>query len=587
MGTVKAWVAGKYAEPMGPMHDSLRVAYVVFSFCAAFLLGGIKAMVVGPVAAALMILGNVGVILVLFPAHVWWTIYSLIKTDRINAGLKLAVAIALPVLFGLWLGLGIFGSALVALGYGFFTPWISTFEAFRQESEAKKFVHGIVDGTWGTIKGSCTVVRDFADMCFHSYPVYLKELRECAQDREPLSIRLLDVPSCILVGLLGLIVDIPLYTVIALIKSPYMLFKGWQRLLHDLISREGPFLEPVCVPIAGLAILFWPLVVVGSVLLAVVSSIFVGLYGAVIVYQEKSFRRGASYVVTMVAEFDEYTNDWLYLREGTVLPKPSYRKRKLSDSAEFSVRPNVSVRGGEHPSSSSEAPAMLVPTLVPARSVREAIQEVKMVQIWENVMKSCEQRGRDLLNLNVITSVDLTEWLRTKDGGNETINLGLPSYDMLCTVLQSIKAGSAGLLLGNGVEVDQQNRPQDLLLDWFFHPVLVLKDQIQVLKMTEQEVRFLEKSTLFVGGSSAAATADAWDNGAETPRDPVRTAQIQAISRRWMVGIVRSMSKFPTYRRRYRHVVKLLVAYAVEREGSFGSSASGPSVSFEITRLEV
>ena len=44
MGTVKAWVAGKYAEPMGPMHDSLRVAYVVFSFCAAFLLGGIKGM---------------------------------------------------------------------------------------------------------------------------------------------------------------------------------------------------------------------------------------------------------------------------------------------------------------------------------------------------------------------------------------------------------------------------------------------------------------------------------------------------------------------------------------------------------------
>jgi hypothetical protein len=54
------------------------------------------------------------------------------------------VLFTLPVLFGLWLGLGIFGSALVALGYGFFTPWISTFEAFRQESEAKKFVHGIV-----------------------------------------------------------------------------------------------------------------------------------------------------------------------------------------------------------------------------------------------------------------------------------------------------------------------------------------------------------------------------------------------------------------------------------------------------------
>lgn len=70
--------------------------------------------------------------------------HCLSRTDRINAGLKLAVLLAVPVLFGLWLGLGIFGSALVALGYGFFTPWIATFEAFRQESEAKKFVHGIV-----------------------------------------------------------------------------------------------------------------------------------------------------------------------------------------------------------------------------------------------------------------------------------------------------------------------------------------------------------------------------------------------------------------------------------------------------------
>ena len=61
--------------------------------------------------------------------------------------------------------------------------------------------------------------------------------------------------------------------------------------------------------------------------------------------------------------------------------RPSYRKRKSSDSAEFSVRPNVSVKGVDYPSTSSEAPAMLVPTLVPARSVREAIQEVKMVQV--------------------------------------------------------------------------------------------------------------------------------------------------------------------------------------------------------------
>lgn len=93
------------------------------------------------------------------------------------------------------------------------------------------------------------------------------------------------MPACIIVGLMGLIVEIPLYTAIAIVKSPYMLFKGWHRLLHDLISREGPFLETACIPIAGLAIIMWPLIVLGSILLAIFTSFFIGLYGSVVVYQ--------------------------------------------------------------------------------------------------------------------------------------------------------------------------------------------------------------------------------------------------------------------------------------------------------------
>ncbi|OAY66002.1 putative membrane protein, partial [Ananas comosus] len=538
-------------------------------------------LLVGPVAAALLIIGNVGVILGLLPWHVAWTVYSLIKTNYINSALKFAFLFVLPVLFALWLALSIFGSILVGVGYGFFAPWVSTFEAFRQDSETKKFLHGVVDGTWGTIKGSCTVVRDFADICYHSYPLYLKELRESSHNHQPHSIRLVDVPACILVALMGLIVDIPLYTVIALIKSPYMLFKGWQRLLHDLISREGPFLETACVPIAGLAILLWPLVVVGSVVLAIVSSIFIGLYGSVVVFQERSFQRGVAYVVAMVSAFDEYTNDWLYLKEGSILPKPQYRKRKASNTTEFSVGASIS-KGIRPTPSSSAAPAMLVPNLAPSRSVREAIQEVKMVQIWEDIMKSCEIRGKELVDASVITPFGLYEWLRTKGCAQETVSLGLPSYALLHTILYSIKTGSGGLMLSGGTEVTHHNRPQDRLLDWFFHPVIVLKEQIQAIKLREEEVRFLEKSVLFSGN---IADGNSWDNGSAVPHDPLRAAQIQAISRR-LVGMTRSISKFPTYRRRYRQVVKLLITYSLERDGSCASRSNRSISSIEIVPCE-
>lgn len=97
--------------------------------------------------------------------------------------------------------------------------------------------------------------------------------------------RLLYLPGAVLAGVIGFMVDMPLISFIAMCKSPYMLFKGWHRLFHDLIGREGPFLETICVPFAGLAILVWPLAVVGAVLGSMVASIFYGAYAGVVVYQ--------------------------------------------------------------------------------------------------------------------------------------------------------------------------------------------------------------------------------------------------------------------------------------------------------------
>lgn len=100
-----------------------------------------------------------------------------------------------------------------------------------------------------------------------------------------LSFRLCNIPGALFVGTIGAAVDVPIISFIALCKSPYMLFKGWNRLIQDLIGREGPFLETACVPFAGLAILLWPLAVAGAVLASILSSLPLGAYGAVVAYQ--------------------------------------------------------------------------------------------------------------------------------------------------------------------------------------------------------------------------------------------------------------------------------------------------------------
>ncbi|XP_021897634.1 uncharacterized membrane protein At3g27390 isoform X1 [Carica papaya] len=556
------------------LEDWWKSVYVLFAFCSAFFLGALKGFLVGPIACLILIAGNVGIILGLLPAHIGWTIYAVVKTNRYDIPLKVAILFALPALFGIWLGLSIAGNVLVGIGYGFFTPWISTFEAFRHDNESKKIFHCVVDGTWGTIKGSCTVVTDFADICYHSYPAFLKEFRESPQSNEVQTLRLILVPGCIIAGVMGLVVDIPLFTAIAIVKSPYMLLKGWFRLLHDLVSREGPFLETACIPIAGLTILMWPIIVVGSILISIFSSFFIGLYGSVVVYQERSFRRGLAYVIAMVAEFDEYTNDWLYLREGTIFPRPRYRKVKeesLSSGGNNGA-------GGKFSYASPEAPGMFIPNLAHSVSVREAIHEVKMVQIWEHMIRSCEMRGKELLNSGAITPSELHEYLKAKNSSEgATISVGLPCYSLLHTLLNSIKAGSNGLLLIDGVEVNYWNRPKDKLLDWFFNPIMVLKEQIRVLKLEESEIKYLEKVVLF---GSNTRRMNAWDNGSLLPEDALIGAQIQGISRR-MIGMVRGVSKLPTYRRRFRRVVKDLILYSQENDGCHGRSSPSSVASSE------
>lgn len=141
-----------------------------------------------------------------------------------------------------------------------------------------------------------------------------------------------------------------------------------------------------------------------------------------------------------------------------------------------------------------------------------------------------EMEGKELLDQGVITPADLYESLKGRHGNESSvINVGLPSYALLHTLLRSIKAGAHGMLLLDGSEVTHLNRPQDKFLDWFFNPIMVLKDQIRVIKLGESEVRYLEKVVLF---GNHEQRMEAWDNGGNLPQENLRAAQIQGISRR-------------------------------------------------------
>ncbi|KAK6913037.1 hypothetical protein RJ641_022638 [Dillenia turbinata] len=455
-------------------------------FVGLLLLGIIKGIIFCPLTCLIMTFGISAIILGLWPLHFFWTYYSILRAKILGPVLKLVLCICISVVLVLWPIIGIVSTILGGAAYGFYAPLFATFKAIGAgERRTEELIHCVCDGTWSTVKWSFTFIRDFKDVCYYSYLSVIDELghKESA-DGKYYEIRLLYLPGAIVAGVLGFLVDFPVISVVAFYKSPYMLLKGWHRLFHDLIGREGPFLETICVPFAGLAILLWPLAVAGAVLGSMVSSIFLGAYAAVVVYQESSFWYGLCYIFASLAIYDEYSNDVLDMREGSCFPRPRFRtkaavSRTSSRCASFS-RPN-SFRASD------------------SGSIRGPILELKPLELLDSLFKECQHLGEEFVAEGLITLKDIEDSM-TVSGGSRVISVGLPAHGILQTLLHSVKANSTGILLSDNVtEITSSNRPKDKVVEWFYNPLLIIKEQIKAVNLSEAEEDYLRKVVLLSG----------------------------------------------------------------------------------------
>ncbi|KAI5604630.1 hypothetical protein POPTR_001G338900v4 [Populus trichocarpa] len=515
-------------------------------FFGLLVLGTVKGVVFCPLVCLIMTIGNSAIILGLWPLHIVKTYYSILRTKHIGPVLKIVLCICLPATLILWLVLGIVGSIIGGALYGLLSPIFATFDAVG-ERKTNMLYHCFYDGTWDTVKGSFTVVRDFGDVCYHSYFSLLDDLRQGAPDVKYYEIRLLPLPGAIIAASLGIVFDFPLVSLIAICKSPYMLFKGWHRLFHDLIGREGPFLETICVPFAGLAILLWPLAVVGAVLGSMVSSIFLGAYAGVVVYQE-SFWFGLCYIVASLAIYDEYSNDILDMPEGSCFPRPKYQKdpkltkttsRAASFSGSTSVRNPLS-RGG---------------------SFNHPMVDLKPLELLDRIFKECQHHGEIFVSEGLITQQDIDD---AKSGkGSRVISIGLPAYCILQALLRSVKANSVGILLSDNVtEITSTNRPKDTFYEWFLNPFLIIKDQIKAENLSEEEEGYLGRLVLLNGDPTKLKSL----NSGPPPESERKRAELDALARR-LQGITKSVSRYPTSRRNFDHLVKNLSENLAKKNG--------------------
>lgn len=506
-------------------------------------LGFIKGIIFAPIICLILTIGNSAIAIGLWPAHVVWSYFSTLSAERLGPVMKLVVCILITPVLAIWPVAVVVGSLLGGLAYGFLGPMFGTFKAV-EEGKTDQFIHCITDGTRDTVQWGFTFVRDFRDVCLYSYFSTMDDFRKQVPPEGILEIRVVYVVMSIFLGILGVVVDFPVITVIAVLKSPFMLFKGLHRLFHDCVGREGPFLETICVPFAGLAILLWPLAVAGAIIASMLSGIAIGLYAAVIVYQESSFYLGLCYIVAALSIYDEYSNDILDMPEGSCFPKPEYRRNpRLSSSSSFS-------RAGSLKKLPSRSGSVRVPMI-----------ELKPLEVLDSFFQECRRQGEILVLEGSITVKEI----------EDPQCVILPAYCIYLGLLRSAKANSPGLIMSeNGTELTSANRPKDTFYDWFTNPVIVLKDQIKAKNLTESEEVYLGKLILSGGDAEKLTKLKI----GQPPESELRRAELDALARR-LHGITKSISRYPTYRRRFENIMK---AISQELEKRDSGSYRGPDV---------
>ncbi|PSR88012.1 hypothetical protein CEY00_Acc31042 [Actinidia chinensis var. chinensis] len=530
----------------GPKSVFGYICYFIFFIPVFFLLCGVglyKGVLMTPIVFIIIGFGDGLIIAVLFPVHLFWSLFCILRTKKFGPYMKCLLLLILPIPIVLWTIAGLIGSSITGLLVGFGWPFMETFRVISKEGVpiCMRVKRCFTEGLRSSLRGACTIVRDFKDFSFHSFFSVTDELMK-AKGEEPIELKVLQIPGCFLAAFFGILVDVPVISVITLYKAPILLFKGWYRLVQDLIGREGPFLETMCVPFAGLWILLWPFAVVLAIIVGILSSFGYGCYAAVVAYQESSTWRGLLYVVASAALFDEYTNDLLYLREGSCFPRPRYREHVGSSSS----LPRVNSLHEQHEGLHGEEPLIGPPSV--------KTKTLQAVVIWDGFIKGCGDIGKELLRVGAIGIADLDAW---KESRNKIVNIGIPAYAFLECFLYSIKSGSPGFLLRDNVEITHVNRPEGRIFDWLYEPMSIMKEQIRRLNLEASEELYFYKYCLYSGDASRI---ESWQNGGVPPQDEIKRAQLEGIARR-LQGFCLTLSRMPTSRRRFFEVVK-----AIEQE---------------------
>jgi hypothetical protein len=440
----------------------------------------------------------------LLPHDIFYSFYTLAVTNRIGPNLKVAAMLLLPLPLCAWPLFVLVGTVAGWLVYGLFGQILEDRCSLEQAG--------------AMLGNTSTFIVDFYDFNTKSVFEYLADCRRRSEGA-PFDIGICQILVSLLQGTVCVVVETATYACLGALKLPFVMLRCEWFLVSGYINmRTADECRIVCCPCWIVSLLVTPVLCIFAYALAILSG-FGAVNCAICAYGTGNFVNGFKMMANHIHDFDEKTSSIIINDQASsCFPEFHIEGRRdrsigtlLSDPNRTVIPRQTPLLAGygslSNPESSADIEAGISSTAPTASSDNPlawsrrhilGADGVTMDAIWNSFFRMCTDSLLQCLAAGTIATAEV-------EALEPCLIIGTPAIVAFRCVSRSLsKTNATGasesaanvLVLHDGVEVNETNRPHNYAADVVWSQMLQIKSKLQEADLSAAEQAQFEKALI-------------------------------------------------------------------------------------------
>lgn len=306
----------------------------------------------------------------------------------------------------------------------------------------------------------------------------LKKFRIPRQDGYVIEIPIIRLLIGILIMCFGMVIDFVMMLILSILKfvpgifrMEYYAVSSWY---HDYWMNSRMITEKyITIPFYAILIILIPAICAFLSIIISISGLIFGIVAGYNYIRTESIEYGVKYIFHIMYICDRASNNLIFIKDYSILSCFNF-ETMFND---YTIYDDITETLPNFGNSDNNVAQYQVD--------ENSTGKINLYTVWCNFFKMCTTACIDLVSQNNLIE---KEQLESYDS---TILLGIPSFVIFNALERSISI--RGIIMSDGKILNNTTRPKDFISTQIYRKLIVIKNLIRDLKLTQKEILYIKK----------------------------------------------------------------------------------------------